>query len=92
MSVATSIRLELTEEQREALAEIMQATGQKTAKKAVVAALTLYPALRKTHGQTVRELEAVRSELERVRKQRDVLRGTYREALGLDGEGDNVVP
>ena len=94
MSVATSIRLELNDEQRAAVAEIMQATGQKTAKKAVVAALVLYPALRKTHGQAVRELEKARSELEKVRQQRDRLRGDWRDALGLglDGEGDNVVP
>ena len=92
MSVATSIRLELNDEQRAAVAETMKVLGLATAKKAVLAALADYPALRRQRAETLAERDRLRSELEKVRQQRDRLRGDWRDALGLDGEGDNVVP
>lgn len=84
MDIARAIRLELDDDEQANLKTIMEATGERTAKKAVRKALRLYVSLRKNNATLRTERDQLQAELERVTKQRDVLRGDYRDALGLD--------
>ena len=81
--IASAIRLDLDEKGRADVQRLMATTGQRTSKKAVEAAISLYPSLQRMHADLTRENQRLKDELAEVTKQRDILRSSFKDALGI---------